>query len=166
MSHEIADSLRAAARRFPTGVTVMAAALPAGCHAMTANSFVTLSLRPALIGIAITRDGRMRDAVQEAGAFGVSILGDDQEDCARYFANPDRSGRDDLVLTGHAPRVPEVPGCLAHFSCRLWSIFPVGDHELVVGQVLRCRTLDACTPPLVFVGGSLVSARLDLVEGR
>lgn len=155
-----AATLRAGARRFPTGVTVMAAEHPLGCHAMTANSFVTLSLRPALIGIALTRDGRMRHAVEQAGSFGVSVLGADQEHYARYYADPSRSGSPslaDLILTGPAPWVPAVPDCLAYFACQLWSIVPVGDHELVVGQVVRCQTLDETRAPLIFLGGRLVA---------
>ncbi|MEV0237951.1 flavin reductase family protein [Nonomuraea sp. NPDC050786] len=159
MNPEIAAALRGAARRFATGVTVMAAEGAFGRHAMTANSFVTLSLRPALIGVALTRGGRMRALVEQAGAFGVSVLGADQEHYARHYAEHTRSGEAPLVeltLTGQPPRVPVVPGCLAVFACRLWSILPVGDHELVVGEVAHCLTHDEHRPPLLFLGGRLV----------
>ncbi|MFG1945669.1 flavin reductase family protein [Nonomuraea sp. NPDC048826] len=159
MNSEIAAALRGAARRFATGVTVMAAEGPTGRHAMTANSFVTLSLRPALIGVALTRSGRMRAAVEQAGAFGVSVLGAGQEHYARHYAERARGGETALVeltLTGRSPRVPVVPDCIAVFACHLWSILPVGDHELVVGEVAHCVADDERSAPLLFLGGRLV----------
>nr|WP_121717406.1 flavin reductase [Streptomyces sp. E5N91] len=52
---ELAECVRRAARRFVTGVTIVTIGHADDTHATTANSFVTLPLRPALVGICVTR---------------------------------------------------------------------------------------------------------------
>jgi flavin reductase (DIM6/NTAB) family NADH-FMN oxidoreductase RutF len=151
------DSLRHTARRFATGVTVVAARHGGRSHALTANSFVTLSLRPALIGVAVRPDGRMRAVVERCRSFGVSVLNADQRDYAQHYAGRDRFGKTaGLVLSpaGAHPVVPLVPGCVAYFICELQAVHPVGDHDLLVAAVTRCEVLDHGRPPLIFLDGA------------
>ncbi|GAA3945231.1 flavin reductase family protein [Actinoplanes auranticolor] len=148
--------LRHAARRFATGVTVVAVHDGVDSHALTANSFVTLSLRPPLIGIAVRPDGRMRAAVDHCATFGVSVLSSVQQDYARHFAGWDRSGHPvGLVLSAVGPgrAVPLVPGCVAHFICELRTVHPVGDHDLIVAEVTSCEVSDQARSPLIFLDG-------------
>lgn len=155
---QLAESLRRAARRFATGVTVVAVSYGQSAHALTANSFVTLSLTPALIGVAVRRQGRMRQLVEQVRSFGVSVLNGGQEDFARHYANHDRNGPPThltLPLSDTSPMVPIVPGCVAYFACRLQDIYPVGDHDLVVGLVAECDAADVDRAPLIFLDGRL-----------
>jgi flavin reductase (DIM6/NTAB) family NADH-FMN oxidoreductase RutF len=152
----MADSVRRAARRFATGVTIVAVRYDRGVHAVTANSFVTLSLRPPLIGMAVGPDGRLRRLIEQADQFGVSVLNDGQDDYARHYARRERDGesRQLALPTAADPTgVPIVPGCVAYFACERRDIYPVGDHDLIVGSVLDCDVLNPERPPLIFLDG-------------
>jgi len=150
------DALRSAARRFATGVTVVGLSDGDVVHGLTANSFVTLSLRPALIGLAVHTDGRMRGLIERVGRFGVSVLGQGQAEFARHYASRDRGRPPEglaLLPAGTVPPVPYVPGSVAFFGCSLHEIHPVGDHDLLIGQVWSCDVLDGGQPPLIFLDG-------------
>ena len=152
-----AQLLRRAARRFATGVTVVAARYDGGTHALTANSFVTLSLHPPLVGISVRPEGRMRRHIELAGRFGISVLGAAQIDYARHFASPLRLELLDRMppLTTDDP--PRVPSCVAFFACDFAHIHPVGDHDLIVGSVVTCDTTDLEVSPLIFLDGEFQS---------
>ncbi|MET9519182.1 flavin reductase family protein [Streptomyces sp. NPDC002994] len=153
---DLAQNVRRAARRFATGVTIAAVRHGEGTHALTANSFVTLSLEPALIGIAVHREGRMRHYIEQAGCFGVSILSGGQQHYAQHYARRDRTGQSQqpaMTVLDTDPAVPLVPGCVAYFVCGLQHIYAVGDHDLMVGAVVECGTSLKDHAPLVFLDG-------------
>lgn len=148
--------LRQAARRYATGVTVVALRHGDDAHALTANSFVTLSLKPPLIGIAVRADGRMRHLTESVRWFGVSVLSGEQEDYAVHYADRRRTATPPhlaLLIADNPQSPPLVPGCVAHFTCELREIHAVGDHDLLVGEVTGCGVSDVDVPPLVFLDG-------------
>jgi flavin reductase (DIM6/NTAB) family NADH-FMN oxidoreductase RutF len=150
-----ADSLRRAARRFATGVTVVAVRHDGGDHALTANSFITLSLHPALIGVSVNSGGRLRRLAEKTRYFGISVLNAGQEDYARHYASRGRIGAPEH-LGLHTPDTlpaPIVPGCVAYFVCRFEHTHPVGDHDLIVGSVVESEVLSEEHPPLIFLDG-------------
>jgi flavin reductase (DIM6/NTAB) family NADH-FMN oxidoreductase RutF len=154
---DTADALRRTARRYATGVTVVAVEHAEGTHGLTANSFVTLSLRPPLIGIAVTAGGRMRRLAETVGSFGVSILQGGQSHHAQHYASRDRSGVPvtfDSVPAAASAKVPIVPDCVAYFACSLYAVHPVGDHDLLVGEVRGCEVLRPDAAPLIFLDGT------------
>jgi flavin reductase len=152
-----ADALRQVARHFPTGVTVVALGEGSSVHAMTANSFITLSLDPPLIGVAVRSDGRFCQEVRRRHWFGVSILAASQRDYATFYADPDRYRileRKPLALTSTPFPVPLVPDCLGYFVCEVRSIQRVGDHDLIIGGVWSCgESVDTAAGPLMFLDG-------------
>jgi flavin reductase (DIM6/NTAB) family NADH-FMN oxidoreductase RutF len=149
---ELAESVRRAARRFVTGVTIVAVRHADDIHAMTANSFVTLSLRPALVGICVAPEGRMRPHMRPGRRFGISVLNGAQSDYARHFADRRRPGTMPPLdqLTPGGP--PLVPDCAAYFVCDVEYTHAVGDHDLLVGSVVDCGVRAAGTP-LTFLDG-------------
>jgi flavin reductase (DIM6/NTAB) family NADH-FMN oxidoreductase RutF len=167
-THEqhLANAVRRAARRFATGVTIVAVWEGQRIHALTANSFVTLSLQPALIGIAVRSDGRMRHLAERVGCFGVSVLNELQSEYASHYANRHRGGETlhlALSRADTAPPVPIVPGCVAFFACQLREIVSVGDHDLLVGAVLTCDVLNLECAPLIFLDGKYQDSRAGVV---
>ncbi|MGC4891624.1 flavin reductase family protein [Micromonospora sp. DT227] len=155
----IGSSLRRSARRFATGVTVAAVRHGADSHALTANSFLTLSLEPPLVGLSVTAYGRMRALIEPGDLLGISVLCESQHEYAQHFAARERG-----VLPSHLPPLttaepaPLVPGCLAWFQCRIAQIHPVGDHDLLVADVLECDVANRDDPPLIFLDGGYRTA--------
>jgi flavin reductase (DIM6/NTAB) family NADH-FMN oxidoreductase RutF len=88
----------------------------------------------------------MRALAEQVGRFGISILHAGQGRYARHYARRDRGA-------GPALAGDLVPGCVAYFACELHCIYPVGDHDLIVGEVTACDVPDAAGRPLIFLDG-------------
>ncbi|CAL9622198.1 NADH-dependent flavin reductase (plasmid) [Streptomyces sp. enrichment culture] len=148
--------LRRALGSFATGVTVVTVG---GAHprGMTANSFTSVSLDPALVLLCVGNDAQMNRVLAEADTFAVSVLGAGQEDVARHFADrsrPPGSAQFDAVdwLPGEMAGAPLIAGAAAHFECARWRAYDGGDHTVHVGRVLALDDLPG-REPLVFHGG-------------
>jgi len=157
-SGEVADrsALRAALGTFATGVTVVTVGGNSP-HGMTANSFTSVSLDPALVLLCVERSAVMHRKLQQTGVFGVSVLVERQEPVARHFADQMRqlgSAEFEGVqwLPGRLTGVPLLKESLAAFECRLWRSYDGGDHGIFVGELVsadwRCDE-----EALLFSGG-------------
>jgi flavin reductase (DIM6/NTAB) family NADH-FMN oxidoreductase RutF len=126
--------LRRAFGRFATGVTVVTVQTPDGPMGMTANSFSSVSLDPALVlwspGIASKR----HDAFAGAAQFAIHILGSDQQAQADHFAT-NGDGFDQFDWAAGPNGAPTLNGCLATFHCDTFAVHPAGDHSIILGQV-------------------------------
>ena len=135
--------------RFPTGVTVVAAAVDGTVRGMTANAFTSVSLDPPMVLVCIDRDTGMHDFITDAGAFTVSLLARGQGDTATWFASPHRpegSAQFNDVAWYPSPvsEAPVVEGAMGYVDCRLAHAYEGGDHTIFVGDVVA---LEATGPP-------------------
>ena len=143
------DAFRAALGRFPSGVTVVTLDDGAGgVHGITVSSFVSLSLIPPLVGVAIGRKARAHRMIG-APRFGVSVLAADQAQVSDHFAArpvalPAEPFED---LEGH----PLIRGAVAHLVCTIVDRVETGDHTLLVGRVDASRVTEGA--PLAYHGG-------------
>ncbi|MFY9513233.1 MAG: flavin reductase family protein [Rubrivivax sp.] len=144
--------LRNALGRFTTGVTIVSCLGADGQSVgLTANSFQSLSLQPALVLWSLRAHSPSLAAFQAATHFAVNVLGEAQVDLSRRFAS---AGDDKFAEGAWAPGVhgaPVLAGCPAVFECALQSHQPAGDHVLFIGQVLGFSA--AAIPPLLFQAG-------------
>jgi flavin reductase len=139
---DVADAklLRRAFGNFATGVTVVTVGGHSP-HAMTANSFSSVSLDPPLVLVCIERSAVMHRSVIAAGCFGVSVLAAGQESIARHFADhwrPLGQAQFEAVdwMPGAVTGAPLIDGTLARFECELWRSYDGGDHTIFVGRLL------------------------------
>jgi flavin reductase (DIM6/NTAB) family NADH-FMN oxidoreductase RutF len=143
---------RHALGRFATGVVVISTGSGESLHAMTANAFMSGSLKPPLIVVSIGHRARMHECLMHSALFGVSVLSEAQEPHSRHFAGEPQS----LLAPRFAPveGLPEVvllEHAAARFAARVVDRHPCGDHTLFVGEVL-VFSLDEHAP-LIFFGG-------------
>lgn len=91
-----------------------------GPHGATVSSLASLSLRPALLTIALDTRSALLERILRTGSFGVNVLSSAQDDIATVFAsrNADRFGSVGWSLNDGLPRVDETAGWA---SCRLWK---------------------------------------------
>lgn len=152
-----ADSLRAAMRMFPTGVTVVTSGREENAEGMTANAVISVSLDPPLFLVSVHKDARLNPRIKEERYFAASILADDQEGLSRLFASPERSSGFQAVrsLGGEygVTGAPLAAGSLAAIECELEAVYPGGDHELFLGRVVSVRLGDVRKGPLVYHEG-------------
>jgi flavin reductase (DIM6/NTAB) family NADH-FMN oxidoreductase RutF len=139
------SELRRTLARFATGVTVVSTELDGEIHAMTANSFTSVSLEPPLVLVSIDRRARMHALLPKTRAFTVSVLAREQEDAAWHFA-----GRP--CLSGDPFEDGAIRGAIARLECSVYASFDAGDHTLYLGLV---EALDrAPGEPLLFHDGA------------
>ena len=144
------DELRAAMRRFASGICVVTVDDEGRTLGLTVGSLVSLSLEPALVGISIGHQSQLHEPLRRAGRFAVSILAGDQAHLAQHFA---RSVPPIALWEGVPSREGDLlDGALAWLRCRVASEHEAGDHTIFVGAVESIE-LGRSGPPLVYVEG-------------
>jgi 3-hydroxy-9,10-secoandrosta-1,3,5(10)-triene-9,17-dione monooxygenase reductase component len=147
------DQFRLAMGSLPTGVTIVTAIGAGGPAGATANAVTSLSLDPPLLLACLDRGSRTLDVVRETGRFGVSVLGVGQETLARSFATKaPHTAKFREVRFDEREGVPILHGSIAWAACSVRDLYPGGDHEIAIGEVLGIGADGG--DPLVFVGGA------------
>lgn len=143
--------------RFATGVTVVTTLLDGEQHAMTCNSFTSVSLEPVLVLFCAEKVARFHDAVLASGSWAVSVLAQGQEGVSRHFAARGRSLSDQFDRSPHAvgpvTGAAVLDGAIAALECRTVSITDAGDHTVVIGEVLGLGVPDPAGAPLLYYEG-------------
>lgn len=121
---------------FATGVTIVTAIEDGEPVGFTCQSFVSLSLEPALIALAPAKSSTSWPKISKAGTFCVNILSEAQRATCMSFAV---SGADKFAGLSWVPAsrgAPILDGSLGWVECELELVHDAGDHELVLGRVL------------------------------
>jgi len=134
-------AFRGALGCFGTGVTVVTTMTATGPLGMTANSFTSVSLDPALVLWCPARVSRRHDDFAAARRFAIHVMADHQQALALRFA---RNGDDfdglDWQSRENGP--PRLAGCLARFDCTHAATHDGGDHSIILGRVTRITHRD------------------------
>jgi 3-hydroxy-9,10-secoandrosta-1,3,5(10)-triene-9,17-dione monooxygenase reductase component len=134
------DPFREAMARVAGAVAIIAAPFDAGFRGLTASSLVAASLEPPLVLVCLDRLSTTRDAVVRAGVFGASVLTSRQRFLAERFAgrapSVDPAWREVPHRVGESG-APLVESALAWFECSVVAVHQAGDHDAVVGEVIR-----------------------------
>lgn len=142
--------LRTAFGRFATGVTVVTCDSVDGPIGITANSFSSISLDPALVMWAPAKQSARFGYFDTATHFAIHVLDADQHQICQDFATR-RDAFSDLDHSINEHGVPLIENCLARFSCVKNTSHDAGDHQIIVGQVLHAQMRDG--DALAFYGG-------------
>jgi flavin reductase (DIM6/NTAB) family NADH-FMN oxidoreductase RutF len=152
--HGDASPWQSIAARLAKTIVVVTAASGRDYHGMTADSFTVVSQDPALVVVAVAVGSRTHRLLASVPGFGVSVLAEEQAAVATHFASRRRSPgirQFDLVSWETAPRsgAPVLTEALAWLDCERRDVVSVGDHVLVVGEVVAARMRDRAGGPLV-----------------
>lgn len=135
------EILRRTLAQYPTGVAVVTASHTNGKPlAMTINSLHAISLIPPLIGWSLDRLAPNYAAFAKVEHFAISVLSEHQEEIASRFATAGNDACGDTgILTKTDPNNATpliVANASAWFQCETYNRFLLGDHLLLIGQVL------------------------------
>jgi flavin reductase (DIM6/NTAB) family NADH-FMN oxidoreductase RutF len=151
--------LRGAMRTFATGVCVASTYrdAPDGRHhdAVTVNSLGSISLDPPLVSLSFQRGSAFLGDLLATGRWAVSILPAGGREIASRLARPSTARAAHVAELRAHPG--ERTGALViaganWLECGLRDRFDLGDHTLVVGDVLATGH-DRSSPTLVFLHG-------------
>ena len=144
---------RAALGMFATGVTIVTARKPDGSLVgLTANSFNSVSLAPALVLWSLSRAAGSFDTFSNGSHYAINILGADQQALARRFSEKVADRFEGVAWEGGMGGAPLIQGAIAHFECFNRSQYLEGDHMIFVGEVQSCTHTRGASP-LLFHGG-------------
>jgi len=135
---------------FATGVTVITTVAGDQVHGMTANAFMSVSLRPPLVLISVDNRARMHALLNEGKRIGISVLSEEQESLSDRFAG--RAAGSSPEATFEVVReTPLVEGAIANLVARVARSYWGGDHSLFLARVEYARYGQGS--PLLFHGG-------------
>jgi 3,4-dihydroxy-2-butanone 4-phosphate synthase len=148
---------------FATGVSVVTARDGAGAPVgTTANAISSVSLDPPLLLACLARSSETLAAIRERGRFAVNILAAEQRHHSDRFAKKGSAvGAHEVEFDDHELGVPVLPGALATIACAVESIYPAGDHEIVVGLAHHLEHRDPDSKPLLFYRGSYSGIQIE-----
>lgn len=148
-------AFRRALGNFATGVTIMTAAVDGKRVGVTANSFNSVSLDPALILWSIDKRSTSYEVFNAASHFAVNILAADQIDLSNQFARPSDDKFATIEVEEGAGGAPLFADCAARFQCELHQQIDGGDHWILIGKVVAFD--DFGRAPLLYHQGAYSS---------
>ncbi|MFW0795035.1 flavin reductase family protein [Gordonia sp. CPCC 205515] len=137
----LTDSLRDVMGGVCTPVAVVTTVVEGRPHGTTVSAFTSLSMHPPMVMISLDRNSNTLRAIQDAGHFGLNILGAREHHLARQFAtkNDDKFATVDWRVSGRSARLTDAYGWVA---CSVHSTADGGDHVIVTGNVIDAELVD------------------------
>jgi flavin reductase (DIM6/NTAB) family NADH-FMN oxidoreductase RutF len=132
---------KTALRMIPYGIYVATADGGNGdIAAATVNWVTQTAFNPPLIAMGVKTDSGLYSALQKSRSFGLNMLGKGQQDIAFTFFKPTEVGEGTLsgqaYTAGPETGSPILSAAPASVECRVASIVEIGDHHVVVGEVV------------------------------
>jgi 3-hydroxy-9,10-secoandrosta-1,3,5(10)-triene-9,17-dione monooxygenase reductase component len=137
------------ARTFPKGVFVITSQWGDRRAGMTAAWVTRVSAVPAMMAVALHRGSATREIIGQSGWFVIHALPESELELARSFGRGSSSGRDkfaglDVAASSHGQ--PVLARAKSFLECRVVRKEDVGDHQLIVGEVVSGEELRAGEP--------------------
>ena len=147
------ENFRNAMSEFATGVTVVTTIDEKNePHAMTANSFTSVCLEPAVVLVCVAHGTNTYGYVERHGRFGVNFLQQEQQELGAYFAKrpEDRQGGVEYSYSKAAEGLPVLDNCMVFMGCQVIGSHVYGDHTVYMAEVKELRRNDAAAPLIFF----------------
>ena len=146
------DHFRQVMGNFATGITIVTTRDSNGQpRGLTVNSFTSVSLDPILVLVCLDKNLSSLQAFKDSMRFGVSMLGENQEEASRLFAKRDSERPESLYFDGKLG-MPLLTNSIAVMECETVATYPGGDHLIFLGEVKDAEVLQANHPLMYFRG--------------
>jgi flavin reductase (NADH) len=139
-----ADEFREALSHWASGVAIVACRFQQRVVATTVSAFMSLSLEPPLVLLALGANANILPFLKTGEVFGISILSASQRRLATIYADSFPVGRDPFSTEG----VPVVDNALVALSCIVNESRPGGDHTVIIAGVQHIA-FGAAEQPLI-----------------
>lgn len=138
----------------PAGVSIVTATARDGAPVgMTVSAVSSVSLDPPLLLVCIEKGKYTLETIKSSGAFCLNILSRDGIELARKFATKIEDKFSEVDYRREGSLGPILNATSAYAECCVHQIVPAGDHEIVIGKVLRGRLNNA--DPIIYCHGKL-----------
>ena len=137
---------------FPTGVTAVTAVNNGKPIGMAIGSFTSVSLEPPLVAFLPGKESGSWKEIREAGSFCVNVMGQDQMEVCGVMASRAEDKFADVEWSPAGAGSPIISGSIAYIDCDIEMIHDGGDHDIVIGRVLKLEVMDSKSPLVFFKG--------------
>jgi flavin reductase len=138
-----AAEFRQAMRNLASGVAVVATGADTERRGLTVSSVTSLCMDPPCLLLGVNLTSETHDAILTNGRFGVSLLGDGDQDLALRFAGRDGvKGVKRFETAAWEQGILDVPllrSAIGALECVLHCHQVVGTHGLLVGRIVATR---------------------------
>lgn len=146
---------------FPTGVAIVTTSDENGAPiGLTISSFNSVSMEPPIVLWSLALNAASLPVFRSSGGFAINILSADQAHLPKVFSSPVEERFADLNWQPGLKNSPVLNDAAAVIECATYARYDGGDHEIMLGEVLRHRSTDRT--PLVFGKGRLGPLVLEL----
>lgn len=144
-----ADEFREGCSRFATGVAIATVIAADGTpHGLTISSFTPVSLVPPMILICIDHACNVLEQFRAARSFAINVLSHEQRELSVAFSVKPEGRFEGVRWQLGATGSPLLGDSIAHFECIRGQMLPVGDHDVLTGEVVRVESFPG--EPLVY----------------
>ncbi|MGE8154027.1 flavin reductase family protein [Pseudomonas vancouverensis] len=145
-----ARAFRRVMGKFATGVTVLSFVHEGQPAGMTANAFMSLSVDPPMVLIAVRTQARFASSIKVGDAFGISFLREEHEAASSHFGG--RPNPEQVPAFSELGTVPVLEGALVQLAVRANAVHIGGDHLIYTADVEALEESDG--RPLLFFSGA------------
>jgi flavin reductase (DIM6/NTAB) family NADH-FMN oxidoreductase RutF len=152
------DPVAEALDLFPYALYIVGSRGSDNINGMMADWVMQVSFHPRLMIVSLERSATTLKNLQETGVFSVNVLGSNDVEIARKFAQPRKASkiegrsaaaaavihdkmRDVPYQPGPLTQCPVLEAALGYIECEVQEFIELGDHVLSVGRVIGGATL-------------------------
>lgn len=137
----------------PTGVCVVTVRAGEKINGMTVAWATQVSFKPRLVAVSIAPPRFTYGLVKESGFFCINALPEEGMKLAGHFGF--KSGRKtdkfkDIKYENALNGSPVLKDAFAYLECQVKDVFPAGDHDIFVGEVVDSGEMKPDARPLIF----------------
>ncbi|MFJ2690174.1 flavin reductase family protein [Pseudomonas sp. NPDC087336] len=145
-----ARTFRRVMGKFATGVTVVTFEHEGQLSGMTANAFMSLSVDPPMVLIAVRKQARFAASIKPGDAFGINFLREEHQALSSHFGG--RPIVDQQAAYRTLGNSPVLATALVNLAVRANAVHEGGDHLIYTADVEALEESDGL--PLLFYSGS------------
>ena len=149
---------------FASGITIITASHEGEPVGFSCQAFAALSLDPPLVLFCPARSSSTWPRIEQAGFFCANVLTAEQGHLATLFGRTRSDRFSGIDWVPDSSGSPIIDGVLTWIGCQILDVHTIGDHYVVIGQVLE---LGECGPdrPLLFYRGRYGTSAVPSAEG-
>lgn len=124
---------------FTYGLYVVTSATEGERAAMTANWVGQASFEPRMVAVSVEKEAHSLAVIRQSGVFAINVLESGSRELAAQFSRLTKKVGNKLEgysYTTGPLGCPLLPAALSAVECRVVLDNPVGDHVLIVGEVV------------------------------
>jgi flavin reductase (DIM6/NTAB) family NADH-FMN oxidoreductase RutF len=139
----------AALGRVPSGLFVLTARQGSAETGMLASWVQQCSFEPPQVTVALKSGRLLADWLTKGSSLTINILDQSQTDMVAHFGRgfaADESAFKDLDVIRPKASAPVLCEAVAYIECKVVNRWAVGDHILLIGQLVAGRVLSEGSP--------------------